>query len=413
MAQGFAERVDAVRPRVMPTLRFLYDFVCPYAFLASLRVEDVARRIGADVAWEPILLGGVFKGIGAPDRPRMSEGRARYNLVDLARQAKAAGVSLNGPADHPRRTVLALRAALTLPPGDLVAASRALYAAYWLRGEHLDDPAVVRATLDAAGFDGAAAVARADDQAVKDDLRARTDRAVAEGVFGVPTIFFGGEMYWGNDRLDLLLPRPPARPERPTVTRSIPFVFDFSSPYAYLASTQIEAVARRAGAVVDYEPILLGGLFKAIDTPNVPIFEMPPPKRLHQGVELQRWAKRWAAPFKFNSHFPLRTTHALRLVLAAPDALRGPLVHALFAAAWVDDRDLSDETVVDGVAAHVGLSADDVARARTDDVKLDLRRRTDAAKDAGVFGVPTFFVGDEMFWGQDRIDALELALSHI
>lgn len=398
----------------MPTLRFLYDFVCPYAFLASLRVEDVARRIGAEVVWEPILLGGVFKGIGAPDRPRMSAGRARYNLVDLARQANAAGVTLKSPDHHPRRTVVALRSILTLPSEHRVPASRALYAAYWLRGENVDDPAVVRATLDAAGFDGAAAIARADDPAVKDDLRARTDRAVAEGVFGVPTIFFDEQMYWGNDRLDLLLPSVAPAPDRPIdPARSIPFLFDFSSPYAYLASTQIEGVARRAGAVVDYRPILLGGLFKAIDTPNVPIFEMPPPKRLHQGVELQRWAKRWSAPFKFNSHFPLRTTHALRLVLAASDALRGPLVHALFGAAWADDQDLSNETVVDGVAARVGLSVDDIARARTDDLKLDLRRRTDAAKDAGVFGVPTFFAGAEMFWGQDRIDALELALSHI
>lgn len=396
----------------MATLRFLYDLVCPYAFLASLRVENVARQLGAEVAWEPILLGGVFKAIGAPDRPRMSDGRARYNLVDLERQARAAGVTLKPPADHPRRTVLALRAALAST--DLVAASRALYAAYWLRGEPIDDPAVVRAALDAAGLDGAAALAGADRSDVKDALRARTDRAVAEGVFGVPTIFFGGEMYWGNDRLDLLLPRPSRGLDRPLdPTRTIPFYFDFSSPFAYLASTQIELVARRAGAVVDYRPILLGGLFKAIQTPNVPIFEMPAPKRLHQGVELQRWASRCGVPFKFSSHFPLRTTHALRVVLAAPADARPSIVRALFEAAWVLDQDLSQETVVDAIATRSGASPDAIEAARSDELKLELRRRTDAAKEAGVFGVPTFLVGDEMFWGQDRVDALELALSHI
>lgn len=394
-------------------IRFLYDVVCPYAFLASLRIDDVGRELGATVSWEPILLGGVFRAIGAPDRPRMSEGRARYNLIDLARQAKRAGVALATPVDHPRRTVLALRAALAST--DHVAASRALFAAYWLRGEQIDQPDVVRAALDGAGLDGAAALALADTAAIKDDLRARTDRAVTNGVFGVPTMILGDrpdDLYWGNDRLDLLLPPAAHRADRPVdPTRRITFYFDFSSPYAYLASTQIRALARRHGAVLDYRPILLGGLFKAIDTPNVPIFDMPAPKRLYQGVELGRWAARWNVPFKFSSRFPIQTTKALRLVLAAPEGACEALIHAIFEAVWALDRDVTEDETLADLAASAGLAWSELGpRIGTDEVKLELRKRTDEAKDAGAFGVPTFLYEGEMFWGQDRLDALERAL---
>ncbi|MFO0611187.1 MAG: 2-hydroxychromene-2-carboxylate isomerase [Polyangiaceae bacterium] len=412
------------------SIRFHYDFVCPYAFLASLRVEAVAQQIGARVSWEPILLGGVFKAIGAPDRPRMSEGRARYNLIDLKRQADRAGVELRAPSDHPRRTVLALRAAIG--SSDIVAASRALYAAYWLRGEDLEDPRVVRSALDGAGLDGAAALEAAHSESVKADLRARTDRAIASGVFGVPTMLVGDapeDFYWGNDRLDLLLPPRPAAPDRaPDPARKIAFYFDFSSPYAYLASTQIRALARRAGATIDYRPILLGGLFKAIDTPNVPIFEMPAPKRRYQGVELVRWAKRWGVPFTFSTRFPLQTTKALRLVLVAPDEQREALIHALFEAAWARDEDLSDHATLTEIAARASVSFRELApRTVEDAVKLELRKRTEAAQAAGVFGVPTFAVNDpsdaraegaavgggsaEWFWGQDRLDEVEERLS--
>ncbi len=394
-------------------IRFLYDVVCPYAFLASLRVDDVARKLGATIAWEPILLGGVFRAIGAPDRPRMSEGRARYNLVDLERQARRAGVTLRPPSDHPRRTVLALRAALA--SSDHVAASRALFAAYWLRGEAVDDPEVVRAALDGAGLDGAAALAAADTSAIKDELRARTDRAVTSGVFGVPTMILGDrpdDLYWGNDRLDFLLPPAAPSADRPIdPSRRVEFYFDFSSPYAYLASTQIRALARRAGAVIDYRPILLGGLFKAIDTPNVPIFEMAPSKRLYQGVELGRWAARWNVPFRFSSRFPIQTTKALRLVLAAPEGARPPLIHAIFEAVWALDRDVTLDETLAYLASAAGLDWAELGpRITTDEVKQDLRRRTDEAKERGAFGVPTFFAGGEMFWGQDRLDALERAL---
>src|SRR5258708_2614958 len=115
-------------------LHFYYDFVCPYAYLASLRIEQIAKRTGARLVLVPMLLGGVFREIGAPDQPKMVPARARYNMLDLARQAKAAGVSLKQPADHPRKTVLGLRAAIASGEA-LPRATRAIFDAYWARGE--------------------------------------------------------------------------------------------------------------------------------------------------------------------------------------------------------------------------------------------------------------------------------------
>jgi 2-hydroxychromene-2-carboxylate isomerase len=98
--------------------------------------------------------------------------------------------------------VLALRATLAAP--DLPAASHALFAAYWERGEDVSAPEVVRAALDGAGLDGAALVAQADAPAIKDRLRRRTDEAIRRGIFGAPTFFVGDELYWGQDRLHLV-----------------------------------------------------------------------------------------------------------------------------------------------------------------------------------------------------------------
>jgi len=157
-----------------------------------------------------MLLGGVFKAIGTPQVPAttMSTSKARLNDLDMRRWADHFGVPLVMPAGHPNRTVLALRA--TLAAGsDVSRASHALYRAYWVEGRDLSRPEVVRAALDGAGLDGAALVARAEDQAIKDDLRARTDEAIARGIFGAPTFIVtaegvNGDLFWGQDRLDFV-----------------------------------------------------------------------------------------------------------------------------------------------------------------------------------------------------------------
>lgn len=181
-----------------------FDVVCPYAYLASTQIEAIAARRGARVRWEPILLGGVFRAIGQVDDPNraMSEAKRRHTELDLRRWSEHFGVPLVRRADHPRRSVMAMRAILASPEAERVRAIHALFAAYHARGEDLADEAVVRAALEGAGLDGAALVARTEEPAIKDELRARTEHAVARGVFGVPAMFVDGELYWGQDRLD-------------------------------------------------------------------------------------------------------------------------------------------------------------------------------------------------------------------
>jgi 2-hydroxychromene-2-carboxylate isomerase len=401
-------------------VEFHYDFSCPYAYLASTQIEAVAARTGAELAWRPFLLGGVFRAIGAPQVPSLVPARARLNHLDMHRWADHFGVPLVMPPGHPNRTVLALRAALAAG-GDLPRASHALFHAYWALGRDLSRAEVVREALDEAGLDGAALVRRAEEQAVKDDLRARTDEAVSRGVFGAPAFIVTtdgpGNLYWGQDRLVLVEGAlggtidPPATPAGPPVVAEVSFFFDFSSPFTYLAATQIEAVARRNGAAVRWRPFLLGGLFRSIGTPDVPLFSMPAAKRAHSNMDTIRWAAHHGVPFRFPSRFPMNTVKALRMVLQVPDERRPPLVHALFRAFWADDRDLNDDAELVAVAGAAGFDgATLLAGTKGEPAKEQLRTATDEAVKAGLCGAPSFLVGDLLFWGQDRLMFVEKAL---
>lgn len=191
----------------MSAVDFFFDLVCPYAYLAHLRVERLCAAKGALLVHRPVLLGGIFRAIGTPDVPMTTMPAAKRRLValDLERWSRKHGMPLRFPAEHPRRTVLALRAMLAAGEGGIPAAARALYAAYWREGLDVEDPAVVRRTLDQAGLDGAALVIAAGTDALKEGLRAATDAAVAAGVFGVPSFLVhgprGAQLFWGQDRL--------------------------------------------------------------------------------------------------------------------------------------------------------------------------------------------------------------------
>jgi 2-hydroxychromene-2-carboxylate isomerase len=193
--------------------------------------------------------------------------------------------------------------------------------------------------------------------------------------------------------------------------KEVSFFFDFSSPFAYLASTQIESVAARAGATVRYRPFLLGALFKALGGPDVPLFSMPPVKQRHARDDMFRWADFHSVPLKFPTRFPMNTVKALRMILQLPEPQRAPLMHAIFAAYWADDRDINDDAVLVELAASVGLDGAALVAATKDDaVKAQLKSATDEAVKLGLFGAPTFMVGDLLFWGQDRLAFVEKAL---
>lgn len=191
--------------------------------------------------------------------------------------------------------------------------------------------------------------------------------------------------------------------------RRLEFFFDYVSPYSYLANSQIPGLARRSGAEVVFRPFLLGGVMQA--TGNQPPATLPARGR-YMPKDIARWLRRYGLPFAFNPSFPMKTLGAMRAALAAQDAGVFPAYHeALFRAAWVERQNLGDAAVLRDVIAKAGLDAAALlARAETDELKERLKANTTEAVERGAYGAPTFFVGDEMFFGNDRLDFVEEAL---
>ena len=192
------------------------------------------------------------------------------------------------------------------------------------------------------------------------------------------------------------------------------FWYDFSSPWTYLASTQVESLVERADGKLVWRPMLLGAVFKQVGTPDVPALAMPEPKRNYYSRELHLWAEYWNVPFKFTTRFPMRTVTALRLALLAGSRI-AELSHALFKALWVDDRDISDDAQLADILQAEGFEAESMLeRARQPETKQKLIDATGEAVARGVFGAPTFIIkhpeGDVMLWGQDRFELVEKVL---
>lgn len=191
--------------------------------------------------------------------------------------------------------------------------------------------------------------------------------------------------------------------------KHIDFYFDLSSPYSYLAATQLGPLAAKHCATLAWKPMVLAAVFKAADN-HMPA--QSPPKAKHMFDDLQRWAKQYGVPFAMNSRFPLNAIKPERLILAAEATGRsGELALALFRAMWVEDRDISSAEVMADISRSLGLDADALLAAiETPAVKDKLRANTDEAIALGAFGAPTMVVGAEIFWGNDRLHHLEDAL---
>ncbi len=194
-------------------------------------------------------------------------------------------------------------------------------------------------------------------------------------------------------------------------TQNVYFYFDFGSPAAYLAYTQLARLAADTGANVVMQPMLLGGVFQA--TGNRPPISVPL-KGAYLFQDLARFAKRYGVSLNMNPHFPINTITLMRadVALALKDDKRlGQYRDAVFHAIWVDEQNMNDPGVVAGVLAKSGFDpAELLAMSAEQQVKDELKTLTQAAVDRGVFGAPTFFVGDQMFWGQDRLDFVREAL---
>jgi len=423
---------------VPAVLELWFDFSCPYAYLASRRARHLAGT--PEVDWRPMLLGGVFRGIGAGDGPMATLGpaKARHNIADMHRWARLWDEPFQLPAAHPMRTVRALRVLLGLPHSRWPVAIDALYSAYWGRAEAVTQDAVIGAALRSAGLpepEIASAFAAADTEAIKSELRRRTDEAIELGVFGAPAWVIRRDrpvLIWGQDRLpwveavlagwdpDAGPPPGGSRPLGPGLSAAhagatLDVYFDVSSPFAYLGLTQLPALAKAMGVVPRLVPILLGALFRDIGQLDVPLHGMPASKARYLGLEMTRWAHWWGVPFAFPNKFPQRTVTAQRLILLAADRdfdAGVALAIALGRAMWAEQRDLEDAATLREILDREGLAAALVDRTQAPEVKARLAANTATAREARVFGVPTFVVdGTHLFWGQDRLDLVTRTLA--
>ena len=196
------------------------------------------------------------------------------------------------------------------------------------------------------------------------------------------------------------------------MAKSFEFHFDFGSPASYLAWTQLPGLQADTGAQADCRPMLLGGVFQAIGNQSP---AMIPSKGKYTFADFQRHARRYGVPFAMNPHFPVNTMLLMRGatgLLMRGDARFASYCDTMFKAMWVDGLNMGDPATVGGALSMAGFDpAALLALANEQAVKDQLKAATQEAVARGVFGAPTFFVGDQMFWGQDRIEWVREALA--
>ncbi|KAI8634543.1 protein disulfide [Xylariaceae sp. FL1651] len=457
-----------------PVVEFYYDIVCPFAYIASTRIEAVTARAAATVVWRPVLLGGIYR---ATEAPQGAEGSATdpMNPTKKAvfgrafrRTLKRFQVPIDPPKEHPRKTVDALRLLHYLPASVRAAVSQALFAAYWV--DHVDvtnrdvllevarralrDAPDVRARLTAEVFS---------DENAKRCLEQATADAVQRGAPGVPGFWIPeeawrdtcgktmtGRLYWGQDRMHFVeasllrlgsgLPSAsdgirlreliPRCRDLEVLNKSVKleFWFDFSSPWAYLGWTRLKGLQKVFGSQlqVELKPILLGALFKDIGAPQMPSMVISEQKRRYNLLDLLDWVKFWstvdqqegyserAIGFRWPDTFPIRSPSLLRCAIANPDC-----VPVLYEACWALNRNVSDEGALKQVLAEAGYDGEQLlAKARLPATKEALFANTQAAKEAGFCGVPTYRVFHRgpkdtwaqmgsFVWGQDELAVVE------
>jgi len=186
----------------------------------------------------------------------------------------------------------------------------------------------------------------------------------------------------------------------PNLKKKLTFYFDFSSPWSYLCSTQIDRVVKETNADIEYVPVLLGALFKEI-RPNVPMISEA--KKSYHFKDLNDWRLWWGVELKWPTKFPIRTVTPLSVSIVEPRTF-----HCLYKAAWVLDKNIGDENVLKKVLEESGFDSKNLLiKSQENWVKEKLKENTTRAINQGVCGVPSFQVdGGDVIWGQDRLDIL-------
>lgn len=194
----------------MARLEFFFDCSSPWTYLAFTRIQPVVARAGASIEWKPILVGGVFNAVNRDVYERRANPdprKAAYSAKDLQDWARLTGLKIVMPPPvFPVRATLAMRCALAAQEeGRVVEFSRSCFEAYWSDGQDISQDDIIAKVCSAAGLKAAQILERAQSVEIKDRLRANTDDLIARGGFGSPTLFVNGpDMYFGNDRLELV-----------------------------------------------------------------------------------------------------------------------------------------------------------------------------------------------------------------
>ncbi|APW44860.1 2-hydroxychromene-2-carboxylate isomerase [Rhodoferax saidenbachensis] len=188
------------------TAEFFLDVGSPATYLAWTQLPALCAQTGATLVYKPMLLGGVFQATGNAS-PATVPAKGSYMTDDLGRFAKRYGVPFVMNPHFPINTLQLMRGVIGIQlrePARLDAFLKSVFEALWVKAANLNDPATVAATLAAAGFDPAQVFALVNDPEIKAALKTNTEEAVSRGVFGAPTVFVNGTMFFGQDRLDFV-----------------------------------------------------------------------------------------------------------------------------------------------------------------------------------------------------------------
>ncbi len=190
--------------------------------------------------------------------------------------------------------------------------------------------------------------------------------------------------------------------------KQIEFLFDYVSPFAYLAHHQLKSLKTRHDVEIIHRPILLGGLFGLAGSSS-PLNEPCAPKKEYFIKSLGRWVAYHQAPFQMSPVFPFKSINLLRMALKAQELGVFDAYHdAIFQAAWADGQDMNDPETIKNILTEAGLDAEIImAGVAKEEIKEKLKSETQRAADDGAFGVPSFFVDGEFYWGQDHLLLLE------
>lgn len=247
-------------------------------------------------------------------------------------------------------------------------------------------------------------------------LRSNTKEAADRGAFGVPSFFVNDQLYYGADRLFLVeraLGNRSAEPERlcfppreGKLLSHLKFYFDYSSPWSFLGCMRLQGMidsVKPVNVVIEWNPILLGALFKQIGTPLVPMQAMSEAKVTYGSKDLRDWCEFAQVDLHWPDVFPLRTVLPLRVTIASKCDPK--LIIYLYRAAWQRKKDIGNEEILRGVLHEGGFAADSLlTAANTSEVKEQLHASTQRAITAGLCGVPSFQVNNgPVVWGQDRM----------